>query len=99
MAEDADFVRSIEQAGLTFMGPCSYTQESAGMKDEAKRTALENDVSVTPGVNNATVRVLIKKHKDRAGLEKLAKSAELTVPELSDSKLSLEDLADAVLNA
>jgi len=99
MAEDADFVRSIEQAGLTFMGPCSYTQESAGMKDEAKRTALENDVSVTPGINNATVRLMIKKHKDRAGFEKLAKNSELTVPELSDSKLSLEDLADAVLNA
>lgn len=99
MAEDADFVRSIERAGLTFMGPCSYTQESAGMKDEAKRTALENDVSVTPGVSNATVRVLLKKHKDRAALEKLAKAEGLQVPELSDSKLSLEDLADAVLNA
>ncbi|HEX6244185.1 MAG TPA: biotin carboxylase N-terminal domain-containing protein [Polyangiales bacterium] len=99
MAEDADFVRSLEEAGLNFMGPCSYTQGAAGMKDEAKRTALANDVSVTPGVNNATVRLLLKKHKDRAGLEKLVKSEGLSVPELSDAKLSLEELADAVLTA
>jgi len=99
MAEDADFVRAIEDAGLTFMGPCSYTQEAAGKKDEAKRTALENNVSVTPGFNNATVRTLLKKHKDRAGLEKLAKTEGLTVAELANAKLSLEELADAVLAA
>ena len=61
------------------MGPCSYTQESAGMKDEASAPPSKR-VSVTPGVNNATVRVLLKKHKDRAGLEKLVKSFELNVP-------------------
>ncbi|HEY6877482.1 MAG TPA: biotin carboxylase N-terminal domain-containing protein, partial [Polyangiales bacterium] len=99
MAEDADFVRSIEQAGLTFMGPCSYTQDSAGKKDEAKRTALENDVSVTPGLNNATAVLLINKHKDRAGLEKLCKAEGLNVPELSDAKADISDLADAVLAA
>jgi acetyl/propionyl-CoA carboxylase alpha subunit len=99
MAEDADFVRAIEEAGLTFMGPCSYTQDAAGKKDEAKRTALENQVSVTPGVNNATVLTLLRKHKDRAALEKLVKSEKLEVPELADGKLSLEELADAVLSA
>jgi acetyl/propionyl-CoA carboxylase alpha subunit len=110
MAEDADFVRALENAGLTFIGPCSFTQEAAGMKDEAKRTALENDVSVTPGVNNATALLLLKKYKDRAALEKLAKAEGLEVPELANAKLSveargsarepnLEELADAVLFA
>jgi acetyl/propionyl-CoA carboxylase alpha subunit len=99
MAEDADFVRALEQAGLVFIGPQSHTQEAAGMKDEAKRTALANDVSVTPGVNNATVRTLLKKHKDLAGLTKLAKDKGLDVPELANAKLSLEDHADAVLGA
>jgi acetyl/propionyl-CoA carboxylase alpha subunit len=99
MAEDADFVSAIEHAGLTFMGPCSYTQNAAGKKDEAKRTALENEVSVTPGLNNATSVLLINKHKDRAGLEKLAKAEGLSVPALSDPKLSIEELADAVLQA
>ncbi len=99
MAEDADFVRALEQAGLTFMGPCSYTQDAAGKKDEAKRTALENDVSVTPGVNNGTTLTLLAKYKDRAALEKLVKTEHLVVPELDDSKLSLEELAEAVLAA
>src|SRR6185295_5890190 len=55
MAEDAHFVRSLEEAGLRFIGPGSYPQSAAGAKDEAKRTAIANQVSVTPGINDATV--------------------------------------------
>src|SRR4029079_4834878 len=33
MAEDASFVRAIEQAGLKFIGPGSHTQDAAGAKD------------------------------------------------------------------
>ena len=40
MAEDEEFVATIEQAGLKFIGPNSVTQARAGKKDEAKRTAL-----------------------------------------------------------
>ena len=47
----------------------------AGAKDEAKRTALENEVSVTPGVNDATARTLLRKHPDRAALAQLAQGA------------------------
>ena len=99
MAEDAAFVRAIEEAGLHFIGPGSYTQEAAGAKDEAKRTAIENAVSVTPGVNNATARTLLRKYPDRAALAKLAKQKGLDVPHLTDQKISLEDLADRVLDA
>jgi len=49
MAEDDEFVAAIEDAGLKFIGPCSATQRGAGKKDEAKRTALTVDVSVTRG--------------------------------------------------
>ena len=62
MAEDEEFVRSIEEAGLRFIGPCSHTVQAAGFKDEAKRTAEQVDVSVTPGINNATARLLLRKH-------------------------------------
>ena len=55
MAEDDEFVAAIENAGLTFMGPCSATQRGAGKKDEAKRTALSVNVSVTPGIDNVIV--------------------------------------------
>ena len=99
MAEDADFVRTIEAAGLTFIGPCSHTQMAAGAKDEAKRTAIENDVSVTPGMNDATVRTLLRKHPDHAALTRLAKDTALDVPALGDPTRPLPVLAEAVLEA
>ena len=99
MAEDEEFVRSIEEAGLRFIGPCSYTVHSAGFKDEAKRTAEGVDVSVTPGVNNATARLLVRKHSGRKALSQLAKKHGLEVAELDNEDLGLETVADAVLAA
>jgi acetyl/propionyl-CoA carboxylase alpha subunit len=99
MAEDEEFVRSIEEAGLRFMGPCSYTVQAAGFKDEAKRTAERVDVSVTPGINNATARLLLRKHSDLKALRKLAKKHGLTAAELDDDAVELETVADAVLGA
>src|ERR671926_1177795 len=68
MAEDEEFVATIERAGLKFIGPNSVTQARAGKKDEAKRTALEVKVSVTPGVNNVTARTLLAKFGTRKQL-------------------------------
>lgn len=99
MAEDATFVAAIEDAGLTFIGPGSHTQRAAGAKDEAKRTAIANQVSVTPGVNNATALALLRKHPQRADLRKLATGHGLDVPELADEQIGREDLADKVLLA
>ena len=78
MSEDAEMVQSMEKAGLNFIGPCSFTQSSAGMKDQAKRTALETGVSVTPGVNNATSLAVYAKY-GQAGLEQCAKDNNLSV--------------------
>lgn len=78
MSEDAEMVEAMEEAGLNFIGPCSFTQKSAGMKDQAKRTALETGVSVTPGVNNATSLALFSKY-GKDGLEKCAADNNLTV--------------------
>lgn len=78
MSEDAEMVEAMEEAGLNFIGPCSFTQKSAGMKDQAKRTALETGVSVTPGVNNATSLALFAKY-GKDGLEKCAADNNLTV--------------------
>jgi len=84
MAEDAAFVRALESAGIRFIGPCSHTQTAAGAKDEAKRTAIQNDVSVTPGFNDATVRTLLRKHPDRAALLAAAGQHGLTVEQSGD---------------
>jgi len=78
MSEDAEMVSAMEEAGLNFIGPCSFTQNAAGMKDQAKRTALETGVSVTPGVNNATSLALFAKY-GKDGLEKCAKDNNLEV--------------------
>uniref|UniRef100_A0A831XEN8 Biotin carboxylase n=1 Tax=Geobacter metallireducens TaxID=28232 RepID=A0A831XEN8_GEOME len=101
MAEDEEFVAAIENAGLSFMGPNSRTQADAGKKDEAKRTALQVGVSVTPGINNVTARTLVKKHPTREALAALAKAEGLDVDAkvLNDAKLSLEELADEILYA
>ena len=65
MAEDEQMVASMERAGLNFIGPCSRTVRQAGLKDEAKRTALKAGVSVTPGIDNGTTLTLLKKYPDQ----------------------------------
>jgi acetyl/propionyl-CoA carboxylase alpha subunit len=99
MAEDAEFVRALEEAGIGFVGPCSFTQTAAGAKDEAKRTAIENDVSVTPGLNDATVRTLLRKHPDHAALARLVKEQRLDVAAIGDPTGPLPALAEAILEA
>jgi acetyl/propionyl-CoA carboxylase alpha subunit len=100
MAEDETMVAALEQAGLNFIGPCSRTVHDAGLKDEAKRTALAVGVSVTPGIDNGTALTLLKKHPDVKALKALCAEHGLDPGSaLDDSALSLEDKADRVLAA
>lgn len=100
MAEDESLVSAIEEAGLTFIGPCSRTVRDAGAKDEAKRTALECEVSVTPGIDNLTALTLLRKVKDVAGLKALAAEKGLEVDaSVFDGSTKPEDASEAVLNA
>jgi acetyl/propionyl-CoA carboxylase alpha subunit len=99
MAEDADFVRALEEAHLRFIGPGSHTQMAAGAKDEAKRTAIAHQVSVTPGMNDATVRTLLRKCPDREALFALVREHKLDVPRASEEKMSLAEYAELVLDA
>jgi len=99
MAEDDEFVQAIEDADLKFIGPCAATQRGAGKKDEAKRTALSVNVSVTPGIDNVTSRTLITKHPSREALLAVVKAEGLKCDKklLDDKNLALEDLADHIL--
>ena len=97
MAEDETMVASMENAGLNFIGPCSRTVRQAGLKDEAKRTALKSGVSVTPGVDNATALALLRKHPTAEALSDLCREKGLENVDLADGEL--EDLADRVLGA
>jgi acetyl/propionyl-CoA carboxylase alpha subunit len=101
MAEDDEFVAAIEKAGLKFIGPCAATQTNAGKKDEAKRTALTVDVSVTPGINNVTSLTLLKKHPTRKKLLALVEAEGLSCDKkiLNNPDLPLDELADHILYA
>ena len=101
MAEDEMMVAAMEAAGLNFIGPCSRTVHDAGLKDEAKRTALKTGVSVTPGIDNGTALTLLKKYPDVVALKALVAERQLAVAEetLDDNAITLEDKADIVLAA
>ncbi|MFH1028230.1 MAG: biotin carboxylase N-terminal domain-containing protein, partial [Pseudomonadota bacterium] len=101
MAEDEEFVSAIEKAGLKFIGPCAVTQARAGKKDEAKRTALQVNVSVTPGVDNVTARTLLKKYPTREKLLQIVAAEDLCCDKkiMDDKNISVEILADHILMA
>lgn len=100
MAEDESMVAAMETAGLTFIGPCSRTVHDAGLKDEAKRTALKIGVSVTPGVDNATTLTLLKKYADKKALASLVEKEKLDVDMAAfNATNDIDDLADIVLMA
>ena len=98
MAEDETMVAAMEAAGLNFIGPCSRTVHDAGLKDEAKRTALKTGVSVTPGIDNGTALTLLKKHKDLTGLRSVIADHALPIDPASLSD-DLPTAADQVLAA
>ena len=98
MAEDETMVAAMEDAGLNFIGPCSRTVHDAGLKDEAKRTALKSGVSVTPGIDNATALALIKRFPSREALGAFAQEQGLDLdPATLDE--DLETAAEQVLSA
>ena len=99
MAEDETMVAAMEDAGLNFIGPCSRTVHDAGLKDEAKRTALKAGVSVTPGIDNGTALTLLKKYPDKGALQALAGAEGLNVPASAFDTEALETLADIILSA
>ena len=53
--------------------------KSAGRKDEAKKTAVDNGVSVTPGVSNLTTLCLLGLYKDKKALLALAAEHKLDI--------------------
>lgn len=93
MAEDAEFVENIENAGLAFIGPASNVHRQAGAKDQAKKLARKVDVSVTPGLDNITsVTLLHKAGGTKEGLKKIADQHKLSVAESDDPEAYAEEI-------
>ena len=62
MAEDAEFIEAIEEAGLGFIGP-SPGRPPAGAKDEAKKLARGLGNAVIPGVDDVSARALAPRRR------------------------------------
>ena len=77
MAEDAEFIQALEDAGIGFFGPSAAVIRRAGAKDEAKKLARSLGNAVVPGVDDISARALLARTKNRRGLEKLAEERDL----------------------
>jgi acetyl/propionyl-CoA carboxylase alpha subunit len=97
MAEDAEFIEAIEEAGLGFVGPSSRVVRGAGAKDEAKKLARSLGNAVIPGVDDVSARALLRRVGGAPGLATLAKKQGLSFE--PDAGKSAEENAEALLQA
>ena len=76
LAENADFARACEEAGLVFIGPRSETIALMGEKTSARRLAVEAGVPVVPGTL-APIEDLaaIRSEAERIGFPVMLKAA------------------------
>jgi acetyl/propionyl-CoA carboxylase alpha subunit len=95
MAEDADFIQAIEDAGIGFFGPSASVIRRAGAKDEAKKLARSLDNAVIPGIDDISSRALLTRVNNRAGLESLAREHSLDFE--YDEELSPAENGEALL--
>ena len=49
LSENPDFVRKVDAAGLTFIGPSAFAIDAMGLKDAAKSLMISAGVPVVPG--------------------------------------------------
>ena len=100
MAEDAEFVKLVENEGISFVGPNSKVIQQAGSKDEAKQLARSLKVSVTPGEDRIAALTLLKTAGGSPGeyFRKQIKKHDLIVDENWEALEPL-DQAEIILQA
>ncbi|MBI3932605.1 MAG: acetyl-CoA carboxylase biotin carboxylase subunit [Acidobacteria bacterium] len=76
LAENAEFARACEEAGITFIGPRSETIALMGEKTSARRAAVEAGVPVVPGTLEALADdAAIRREAERIGFPLMLKAA------------------------
>jgi len=67
LAENSDFARACEEAGIIFIGPSSRVLELVGCKTAARTTAQEAGVPIVPGINECTELDIIEQEAEKIG--------------------------------
>jgi acetyl-CoA carboxylase biotin carboxylase subunit len=76
LAENADFAKACEEAGLVFIGPRSETITLMGEKTSARRLAVEAGLSVVPGsLEPLADDAAIRREAERIGFPLMLKAA------------------------
>jgi propionyl-CoA carboxylase alpha chain len=76
LSENADFARSVVEAGITFVGPSAHSMELMGDKLSAKQTVKQYDVPLVPGLDEAITDVaLAKRVAEEIGFPVLVKAS------------------------
>jgi len=76
LSENADFSRTVAEAGITFIGPGAFSIETMGSKIAAKQAALKFDVPMVPGTDKPLVDAAeAKEVAERVGYPILIKAS------------------------
>ena len=76
LSENADFSRTVAEAGITFIGPSAFSIETMGSKIAAKQAALKFDVPMVPGTDKPLVDAAeAKEVAERVGYPILIKAS------------------------
>ncbi|KZZ96894.1 pyruvate carboxylase [Ascosphaera apis ARSEF 7405] len=76
LSENAEFARSVEKAGMVFVGPTPETIEALGDKVSARRLAIKANVPVVPGTPGPVETFEeVKKFTDEYGFPVIIKAA------------------------
>lgn len=76
LSENADFSRTVAEAGITFIGPSAFSIDTMGSKIAAKQAALKFDVPMVPGTDKPLVDAAeAKEVAERVGYPILIKAS------------------------
>lgn len=62
LSENAEFIRLVEESGITFIGPSSKSVEMMGEKTSARRLMKKHNVPIVPGTTEPVANIEEGKH-------------------------------------